>query len=81
MLQYNIKNNSFNEEEKINPDTVIIIYCNQSEKNVLTYIDSHYETICLHNEDESYDNIAADLFKLQDIKFKEFVDFFKENNN
>jgi hypothetical protein len=81
MLQYNIENNSFDEEEKINPDTVILAYCNQSENHVLTYVDSQYETICLHNENENYDKIAVDLFKLQDIRFKEFVDFFIENNN
>jgi hypothetical protein len=76
MLQYNIKDKSFNEEEKINPNTIILVWCNQSEKHILTYVDSHYETICLHNEDENHDKIAADLFKLQDIRFKEFVDFF-----
>ena len=76
MLQYNIENNSFNEEEKINPNTIILVWCNQSEKHILTYVDSHYETICLHNENESYDDISIMLFKLQNVEFKRYLDYF-----
>lgn len=79
MLAYNLKQDFFidNSEVEFNLDEIIILaYCSKSESFVLTLIGNNTD-ICLHNEDESCDEIAVKLFKIKDKKFKLYTDFFK----
>lgn len=76
MLAYNLEKDMFfdTSEEEINGDEVIIIaYCGKTEKLVLTIIAKDFD-LCLHNEN---DEIAINLFKEKDKKFKFHLDFYK----
>lgn len=78
MLAYNLEKDIFfdTSEEEINGDEVIVIaYCGKTENLVLTIIAKDFD-LCLHNEDEN-DEIAINLFKEKDKKFKFHLDFFK----
>lgn len=78
MLAYNLKQDLFIDtcEVELNHDeAVILAYCSKSESFVLTLVGSNFD-LCLHNEDENYDEIAVKLFKLKDKKFKLHLDFF-----
>ena len=49
------------EKVELNSDGVIIlVYCSKSESFVLTLVANNYD-LCLHNEDESYDEIAVKI--------------------
>lgn len=79
MLVYYLKQDLFidTSEEEVNSDEFIILtYCSKSESFVLTLVGNDFD-LCLHNEDESCDEIAVKLFKLKDKKFKLHLDFFK----
>ena len=79
MLAYNLKQDLFidTSEVELNSDEVIILaYCSKSESFVLTLVENNCD-LCLHNEDKSYDEIAAKLFRLKDKNFKLHLDFFK----
>lgn len=78
MIQFNILDNTFNEDEVLQSNVVIITWCNYTNKNTITLIESDYTILCLHNENEDFENIALELFKLKDIRFKEFLSFFNE---
>lgn len=54
---------------------IIITYCSKTENFVLTLMGKDYD-LCLHNENENYDEIALKLFKLKDKNFKLYLDFF-----
>lgn len=79
MLAYSLKKDLFidtSEEELIFDEIIILAYCSMTENFVLTLVGSNSD-LCLHNEDENYDEIAAKLFKIKDKKFKLHLDFFK----
>lgn len=79
MLAFNLKQDLFidTSEEEFNCDEYIILtYCGKSESFVLTLVENNSD-LCLHNENENYDEIAVKLFKQKDIKFKSHLDFFK----
>jgi hypothetical protein len=79
MLAYNLKQDLFidTSEVELNCDeAVILAYCSKSESFVLTLVGNNFD-LCLHNENESCDEIAVKLFKLKDTKFKLHLDFFK----
>ncbi|WCM41366.1 hypothetical protein MG290_10400 [Flavobacterium sp. CBA20B-1] len=79
MLVYNLKKDLFidtSEGELIFDEIIILAYCSMTEDFVLTLVGNNSD-LCLHNEDESYDEIATKLFKLKDKKFKLHLDFFK----
>jgi hypothetical protein len=79
MLVYSLQRDLFidtSENEIIRDEIIILAYCSKSEDFVLTLVANNYD-LCLHNEDESYDEIAAKLFRLKDKNFKLHLDFFK----
>lgn len=79
MLAYSLKKDLFidtSEEEIIYDEIIVLTYCSKSENYVLTLVENNFD-LCLHNEDESDDEIAVKLFKLKDRKFKLHLDFLK----
>lgn len=79
MLAYNLKKDLFidsSEGELISDEIIILAYCSMTEDFVLTLVRNNSD-LCLHNEDENYDEIASKLFKQKDKKFKLHLDFFK----
>lgn len=79
MLAYILKQDVFidtSEMELKCDEVVILAYCSKCESSVLTLVKNSFD-LCLHNEDENYDEIAVKLFKLKDKKFKLYTDFFK----
>ena len=82
MLTFSIKNNDFiDNSEEINENAYIILtYCGLSEEFVLTLIEENV-VICLHNENQNSTLKANELFKLKDVRFKDYLDFFKEYRN
>lgn len=78
MIQYNLALDKFEETEKINKNSIIIIFCNHSNTYILCLILDNYDTLHLHNEDDEKYSIIIDLFKNQNLYFKDFLDFFKK---
>lgn len=78
MLIYNLEQDLFidtSEKELEREEFIAITYCSLSESYVLTLIGKDFD-LCLHNEDKSNDELALNLFKLKDKRFKLHLDFF-----
>lgn len=78
MLVYSLEQEVFidtSKREIEREEFIIVTYCSLSSNLVLTLIGKDFD-LCLHNEDESDDEIALKLFKLKDKNFKLHLDFF-----
>jgi|LakMenE01Jun11ns_1017448.scaffolds.fasta_scaffold8676316_2 hypothetical protein len=81
-MYYNLKTNSFTKDlpSVIETDFLRITTCEHTTKQVVTLITFGDEPLCLHNEDDSEDKTAVELFINEDENFKKHLDFFNQIN-
>ena len=80
-MYYNLTTETFTKElpKVIETDYLQVTTCKHINKPTIMYVTlGDDEPLCLHNEDNS-DELAIPFFLNGDKKFKEYLDFFKED--